>query len=289
MLRLDNTKISCYKNCPRMFYWQYVKHLRPKTFAEALFMGELVHLGIQGIFSKTMPEIDAIIKAKYKLAIDNVHSPEEIEKIERNYSLSKAMISAYQMNYAKDLDIFQPEHIEKEFDIPLTKDFVFYLKPDMIAINRETKKRVLFEHKTASYINASYLEKLPLDTQITSYVFGCKELKMPVDMIIYDVIKKTKSQRKLTESWENFEQRMIHHYQSPDNFYREELHRDETSLSDFKEQLIEIFTNIEGKTKQSQFYQNSTFCTFYGSCTYMSLCLYGEENANDMYYIDERK
>lgn len=282
-MELDNTRIQTYKNCPRLYFWQYVRGYQPKVLQEALFEGTLVHEGIDKILHGKIEDVLTSIKVIYEKQLLGA-SVEDIETIDYSYTRAKAYLHAYGIHYAEDINKYNILHIEDRLDVPIGFH-VFYIKPDAVLQDKSTDEIVLMEHKTAGSITASYLERLALDTQITSYVYALSKHSKRPNRIIYDVIRKTKSKRKKDETWDQFEERLVQTFvDKPDEvFYREDLLRDDISLLDFEDQLASIFKDISCKTSKSQFYQNTSKCTDWAGCKFLPLCVYGEDNAKGAY------
>jgi hypothetical protein len=86
----------------------------------------------------------------------------------------------------------------------------------------------LVEHKTTTILDANYLAKLPMDSQILSYAISCKKEKSIgkyPDFIVYNVAKKSQIRLKQTETMEQFAKRLVDEYMMNPSayFYREIL------------------------------------------------------------------
>ena len=79
-----------------------------------------------------------------------------------------------------------------------SQTFVMAGKVD--AIVKRPDGMYLLEHKTASTIDASYLDKLWTDTQIALYSHYLRELGYPIVGVIYNVLLKSRLQQKAGES-----------------------------------------------------------------------------------------
>jgi hypothetical protein len=65
----------------------------------------------------------------------------------------------------------------------------------------------LLEHKTASTVDASYLDKLWTDTQIALYCYYLRELGYPIVGVIYNVLLKSRLKQGKGETQEEYEVR----------------------------------------------------------------------------------
>lgn len=285
-LKLNNSTIQCFKSCRRKCYFEFKLGLSPREFTEHQNFGTIIHEGIRRFFLGE--DYLDFLRDKYKDWIKKAGGPADIEKIEMFYSKAKAMLEAYAAVYESDLELYDVIQIEEELQHTLRDDsdckYILYGTPDCYAVRRSDNALVMFEHKTAGSINATYLDKLPIDIQVTNYCFlGGKNppLRLP-DEIIYNILRKTKAKRKNEESWEEFDKRMLELYLSGDNFYREPLIRDLPLLQDFEAQTLEVFDDIARifDRHKNSWYMNTGHCGSYFGCEFLPICINGESAMN---------
>jgi len=166
----------------------------------------------------------------------------------------------------------------------------------------------LLEHKTASLIDSSYLERLWTDFQITLYAWYVREtLGIPVVGIIYNMLSKAKLQqgkgeteaefearraellaksktgkttakRKLPESDEDFQERLAAKYAEPGGsqtqmFHRETLYISRDRYTVLQTELWELTQAFPEARRRGYFYQNTAFCfRFRSPCAYYPIC-----------------
>ena len=108
----------------------------------------------------------------------------------------------------------------KLIEVPFKVDmgtFDFAGKVDLIMT--EGKHQKIVEHKTASKIGDSYMERLPLDTQCRAYIFGSmRGLGINPTEIIYDVVRMCQLRKKANEPIEVFNDRIAIDYAARPDF-----------------------------------------------------------------------
>jgi len=294
MLYLTNSIMQTWRDCHRKFYWSEICRYAPKS-SEAMFDGTIAHKAIkEHCLGEGVNYSD--IKEAYKNEVLKAEIS-RIANINERQAKITSMMRAYEELYKGDSERFTFLAIEEEISIPLTTNIIVAGTPDEIAIEKSSGDLTLFENKTASKITSSYLERLNLDTQLTQYCWLIKKKygKAPMK-IIYNILAKTACRLKKNETWDEFEQRITELYLSEDEntrLYREELIRDDASLENFEEGVLQIAKEImdlqEAKAPMSAYYINSQPCTYYDGCLYLPLCTLGEQNAKIMYKQSERK
>ncbi len=295
MLKLDNTKLQCFKSCPRQYYWRYVRNLEGKGIvSQALSFGTLVHKFVEDFyqndnkdrFGASITEIENAVKESTPVDITNE------EKAQEGFDFTKTCAQVYKIGYTDhykdDLNLYEVVGKEKYLEFALTSEFILYGTLDAILKRKSDGKIVLMETKTTGNLGAAYLERLALDTQITTYVYLMLKNGGKPDEILYDVIRKTKMRRRVQDEWQDFGNRlyadMLEDYKA--YFYRECLMRDDTALREFESQTCCLVNIIDSAIKSKNigfFWQNTSSCSNYEGCEYFKLCSFGENNASIFY------
>jgi hypothetical protein len=161
----------------------------------------------------------------------------------------------------------------------------------------------LLEHKTASQLDADYLERLWTDFQITLYAYYVEQaLGIPITGVIYNILVKAKLQqgkgeteeefqtrraellaksktgkttakRKLPETDEEFQQRLAEKYAEPGMFHREMLYLSRDRFEILRSELWELTQAFLDARRRGVFYQNTSFCfNYHRPCAYFALC-----------------
>jgi hypothetical protein len=304
---LTYSALNTFRNCPRKYKHRYVDCLRPREKAEALSFGSVIHgavefwyrgMGHRDRFAAVLRFIDLMFPAR---------SGDEREKA--HWHLARAMMTGYAACYAdEDFEIVE---LEKPFTGEIrnpdtgrpSQTFVMAGKAD--AIVRRADGLYLLEHKTASSVDASYLDKLWTDTQIALYSYYLRQLGYPIVGVIYNVLLKSRLQQKageteaefairhaelaaknkngkstakrqLPESDEEFEARLAEWYSRPEAFHREHVYLSEERLAMLQEEVWEITQQYLDARRRGKWLLNTSNCfSFQRPCEYLPYCQSG--------------
>lgn len=281
---LTHSAMSQFKNCRKKYQFRYEMGLVPKRRKASLDLGSAVHKGLE-IYYQGETITEAIQEAVETLSdIDrNGWTQEDFDKESVQKALVEAMLGGY-ANYFNDREQFEEIKPEVDFAISLinpetnspSRTFIHGGKSD--GLFKRNGQWWLREFKTASQVGQNYLDRLKLDTQITSYVEALEhDLGINIVGIIYTILKKPSIRQKKDETVEQFCERLKEDYLArPDfYFYQEELFRTKDDLLEFKFEKWEIAKDIIEARKANRFYRNTSMCSLYGECEYMALCTRG--------------
>jgi len=242
-----SSALKTFRRCKRLFYWKYLLRLNRRIRNKNLFIGGLFH-EILGQWYRS--KHSSMAKVAEKIITPGVNQLEaeaalydqdDYDDIMTDVHMLTGMLVGYSRVYGVDRLEWDIERkgIEQEFEVNMG-DFIYRGKIDLCARRRskhKVKKASLFEHKTASRIDESYIDRLSLDTQVRGYVFGAIHgLGIPVDEVIYDVVKKCKLRRKGDETLKQYYERIAEDYEMRPGFYfyREALKFDKSDIDAFE-------------------------------------------------------
>ncbi len=127
------------------------------------------------------------------------------------WHLATAMIRGYAERYGTEE--FEIVEVEKEFVGEIRnpdtgrQSQTFRIAGKVDGIVRCHDGLYLLEHKTASTVDASYLDKLWTDTQIALYCYYLRELGYPIVGVIYNVLLKSRLKQGKGETQVEYEVR----------------------------------------------------------------------------------
>lgn len=199
---LTNSRLQCWKRCPREHLFRYELGIRPVNESRALRMGSAVHEGLDA--RKKGRPIDESIGAA--LAAYGV-MPEgyDADRWAVEAETVAQMLAGYFWRWEiDDLDpaITVAEVVKTEFafDLPIfnpatgaaTPTFRSAGKIDGIVRLGDGRLAVL-EHKTTGDSldpDSDYWRRLRIDEQISRYMLAARAMGFPVETVLYDVIRK---------------------------------------------------------------------------------------------------
>jgi len=305
---------SLFRNCRKAVEWRHIEHLVPLEHDHNLHFGSLIHQCLElwhgdRDLAKVLDLIDRLCPNR---------AQDEDQK--RDWHNATAMMKGYAARYpAEEFEIVA---LEKTFDGQIvnpatgaaSRSFVLAGKID--GILRIGSDYFVLEHKTASTLDADYLERLWTDFQITIYAYYVEQtLCIPITGILYNVLVKARLQqgkgeseeefqarraellaksktgkstakRKLPESDDEFQQRLGDKYADPAMFHREMLYLSRDRFDVLRSELWELTQAFLDARRRGVFYQNTSFCFHHQRpCPYFALCRSnGNPNVIDNFY-----
>ena len=206
---LTYSALNTFRNCPRKYKNRYLDNLRPRERAEALSFGSVIHTAIELWYRSSD------VESRLRDVLTYVDDAFENRVVDFNqmvqWHLATAMIRGYAERYATEE--FEVVEVEKEFVGEIRnpdtgrQSQTFRIAGKVDGIVRCHDGLYLLEHKTASNIDASYLDKLWTDTQIALYSFHLRQLGYPIVGVIYNVLLKSRLQQKTGETEAEYEAR----------------------------------------------------------------------------------
>ncbi len=295
---------SLFRNCRKACDWRYQRELVPLERDRNLNFGSLIHecLEIWHRDRDLKQVLDFIDRACPNRAQE--------DREQRDWHLATAMMKGYAARY--QTEEFEVVALEKTFKGKIvnpathasSRSFVLAGKVDGIV--RIGDEFFLLEHKTASQIDADYLERLWTDFQIIFYAWYIEQTQgLRIAGILYNILVKARLQqgrgeteaefeerrriliaksktgkssakRKLPESDETFQERLRVKYTDPGMFHRETLYISRDQFRSLQEDLWELTQNFLDARRRGVFYRNTGFCFHYHRpCAYFPLCRSG--------------
>ena len=197
---LDSTKIQCYQDCPRKFFYEYMLGWRSSYPSNHLHFGKCVHLALEhiilhGATGQAILDAIEIFNSEYRFlfpeATDPIYSP-------KTPSRFFDCLLMYLKQWEDDK--YQYEVYKTEFGgtVSLGANYKLAFKMDTILLDKQTGLYCSLEHKTAggNYINANYDIQHEMGIQCGTYthVLNCLFPPEQVSGIIINLLqfKKTK-------------------------------------------------------------------------------------------------
>ena len=305
---------NLFRNCRKAAHWRYVLHVVPLERDRNLSFGSLIHECLERWhLGRNLPLIlDYVDRSCPNRAQD--------EDQRRTWHLATAMMKGYAARYAQE--DFEVVALEKKFEAEIvnpeteSSSRTFVLAGKVDGIVRRGDEHFLLEHKTAAAIDASYLERLWTDFQITLYAHYVEQaLGIRVAGVLYNVLLKARLQqsageteaefearraeliaksktgkssakRRMPETNDEFQERLAAKFAEPESFHREALYISRDQVTALRAELWELTQAFLDARRRDVWYQNTSFCFQYGRpCPYFALCRSGgAQNVLDNFY-----
>lgn len=276
---LTNSARSTFTTCRKKFKWQYIHRLVQQSANKALMVGSLFHDCLEAMYKEGAYDKDAlnlyIDKEVDKAAIECLDTAQS-DELWKQSALLKGLVEGYAAHWLRqDLKTWKIVAPETKFSFPLKNGWVNRGMRDLLVTRKG--KLVLVEHKTTTILDANYIAKLPLDSQILGYAISCKKDKAIgryPDNIVYNVARKSQLRLRQTENLQQLAARMRQEYLDNPSayFYREVLSFSKADLDAYEADLERFAVEMARAIKEDYYYCNYSACTMYGKCPYMSLC-----------------
>lgn len=304
---LTYSSLNTFRNCPRKYKNRHLDNLRPRERAEALSFGSVIHTAIELWYRSSNSESRLHDVLAY---IDDAFENRVVDSNQMvQWHLATAMIRGYAERYATEE--FEVVEVEKEFVGEIRnpdtgrQSQTFRIAGKVDGIVRCHDGLYLLEHKTASTVDASYLDKLWTDTQIALYCYYLRELGYPIVGVIYNVLLKSRlkqgkgetqeeyevrhaelaaknksgkstAKRQMPETDDEFQSRLTEWYSRPDAFHREFIYLSEDRLAMLQDEVWEITQQYLDARRRGKWLLNTSNCFSYQRpCEYLAYCQSG--------------
>ena len=304
---LTYSALNTFRNCPRKYKNRYIDNLRPRERAEALSFGGVIHTAIELWYRSTVTE--SRLKEVLAYVDDAFENRITDPNLMAQWHLATAMIRGYAERYAAEE--FEVVEVEKEFVGEIRnpdtgrQSQTFRIAGKVDGIVRCHDGLYLLEHKTASSVDASYLDKLWTDTQIALYCYYLRELGYPIVGVIYNVLLKSRlkqsrgetqaeyearkaelaaknksgkstAKRQMPETDDAFQTRLTEWYSRPEAFHREFIYLSEDRLAMLQDEVWEITQQYLDARRRGKWLLNTSNCFSYQRpCEYLAYCQSG--------------
>ncbi|HWR54406.1 MAG TPA: PD-(D/E)XK nuclease family protein [Bryobacteraceae bacterium] len=292
---------SLFRNCRKACEYRYEIGLTPREKDPNLSFGSLIHDYLQ--LWHGCRDLASVLELIDRACAARLGD----EAVCRDWHLARAIMTGYARCYSGEE--FTVVALEQTFKGPIvnpatgaaSRSFVLAGKVDGIV--RIGDDHYILEHKTASTIDADYLERLWTDFQIAIYSHYVEHsLGIPIAGVIYNVLGKarlhqgkgeteeeyqarraeliaksktgtTTAKRKMPESDEDYQARLAEKYADPTMFHRETLYLSRDRFETLRAELWELTQAFLDARRRGVFYQNTSFCFNYNRpCAYFPIC-----------------
>ena len=273
------SRLKTFQVCPMKESLRYREMITPIRTKKPLAFGSAIHKGLE---TRSIDEALALFDDIYP------NNQDEMDELEA----TKIIITALLENYFIKYPAFESHKPELNFQLAMktkkgysTKMAIAGKIDDLVLIDDQYW---IVEYKTASRLDASYFDRLYVDSQITMYMYAMERLGYNVVGVIYRVIRKPQLKRKANEPKDVFYTRISKDIADRSDFYFEErkLYRSKDDLNDFERQLYEQAKLSNNLAKSGCSFQYTTSCSMYGACDYLPLCM-NEAGAEALFEVRE--
>lgn len=195
MRNISASSINTYARCGRKWYFHYIEKIRKPTTSPHLIFGSSIHKAIEelsiGICNKdemVLQDVQDCFTESWKKNIeDNDIIWNQTTQCNKLFSLGLQLLEEYYTYYSNYTPLIYKDEkgtypaVELKFEVPIFNldgtidtENQFYGFIDLIARDNETKKIILFDHKTSSNPYTKF--KVNSNIQLAVYAHAFREL-----------------------------------------------------------------------------------------------------------------
>lgn len=266
MITVSNSRLACFRRCPRKYEYRYVKKLTANEKAPALMLGSLVHEALAEFYSidskdKSVAERAAAAMAMYdtkvsEAATEVLSSGGNSEQFDKDSFMGRQMLKYYFEEVAPG-DDFTPVASELKVEVRIKNpngksswcQFIGYVD----AIVERDGRLYILEHKTARNLDVKHLIT---DTQVTQYIWALREMGYDVCGVYYNILRKCDPYSSRTKA--------PYHY-------REAVYRNDREIAECGRQMYNQYLAMK-HAERYEFYCNPTRdCSW--DCEFRPICI----------------
>lgn len=267
----DYSTISTFQTCRRKYYWQHLRHLRPRVKGVALEFGSAIHDALDAYYVSGLDAAKLMFELKYA-----DREGDELRTVANGLKMLDWYAKKYQHEPFKVLG--KPE----SGFVFVIGDFLFGGRIDL-PVEWDGQLWIM-EHKTTTRLTQGYFDQFDLDKQPTGYIIAAEHYfkDRKVAGCIINVL----------EPWKELIRPTTKSKTPEDHFLRKPITRSQMLKERFLLNIQRLVRDIKWCEENNEFQEaeKKEVCLYYNRpCPYLQLCRYGEDEkviAND--YVVEK-
>lgn len=260
---LDSSTLKTFLECPRKYYWSYVRHLTPQRIRTPLTFGAAIHNALEHHYRGNDPE------ESLRVFLDEFEDQEHdtIRTSARGAELLRKYFDKHPLHREPFTLLLPPE---QRFEIQIG-EYKYIGRLDLII--EWSGLNLVMDHKTSSRMGPYFFDQFRPDLQMTGYCFAASQL---LDQTIHgsaiNVLYMTKTKME---------------------FHREIISREPFEYREFISLVTTLaneITTLRSRPREeySLWLPNWTSCGRWGSCEFKDLCLAEDPEPLTEYLFDVR-
>jgi len=268
---LDSSKMKCYLECPRKFYWRYVRHLVPQKDETPLTFGSAIH---EALYTWYDMQLDGYSKEEaMEEALHRFHSnwTDQPYDDKRTHEKGDKLLKGYFKKYPEEPFTFLTPP-ETAFKI---KFYDYFLIGRFDGVINHNGMVMPLDHKTSTRMGNYYFNRFRPDLQMTKYCWVARKIAQKLG---------------LNEEIHGAYINVLYFTKTKMNYVRQIVSREQWEIDQFTRIALHIMDEINAKSvdRMEDWFPNWTSCTKWGSCTYRDLCIDNEpERLIDFMFEEE--
>jgi len=270
LLEISHTRVALARGCWQKYKFKYIDKLDPIRKTTALTLGRVVHEAFELYYNGST---DAECLTHIIKSYDDQLLTAELADHE-DLNVAKYTAAGMWQNYPhKRLDDFTRIAPEEKFRVRVAPGVWFVGRVDGLV--EKDGKLWIREVKTTGLDDRQMAGRMRTSGQATGYVFGVRAAGLPIEGVMYDVIKKPRIRKRRDETNTDFCQRLMSEFQwFPDKYYtRHWEYRNAEELELFRQDMYKFSYEIKRRIRRQDWYRNTEQCwNFNSECPYLKIC-----------------
>lgn len=188
MRRISNSEVSTWLTCRRRYYYEFDLNLEPNRQGAALGRGVMLHDVLALYYERLKAgcsHTTAVADARARLQTYMANAGFAVDTVMEVDRLLQGYWNYYQGD--PDWEILE---VETGYDLPLTDDYQYALRLDLLVRSRSTGHTILVDHKTAYDFWSE--DDLDLNPQFPKYIGALRLNGIHVDKALLNQIRTRK-------------------------------------------------------------------------------------------------
>lgn len=267
-LHISSSSLSDAQMCRKKFYYSHILGYRPKKVSRSLSIGKVIHECFD-MHSRGEQDIIKHIEQSYNMPVSDL-------EVERQL-VDKYTVLGMWVNYPHATVDFKTVKSEFEFMVPLDGLRGVTLRGRVDGVVQHNGKLWIREFKTTSWDMAEYERKASVSSQGAAYIYGVsKYLGVEISGIIYDILKKPRLRKRVSDTSQDFADRIYQDYKDRPEFYfppRYMSYRSSKEIAEFEKDTVVLTKDLRRRIKHKDWYRNTDSCyAFKSECPYKTIC-----------------
>jgi len=275
-MEISHTSMSIAKGCWKKYYWSYIQRLSPIRKPSSLVLGTIVHkcfeLHYRGASENDIHK--AMLEAfKEEKAKADINDQEDLE-------VAQATAYGMWMHYPyKNLGEFMEVEPEKEGEVDM---FGAKLRFRLDGLVKFEGQKWIREYKTTSLsLPKQFCGRIEQGTQPSIYVWGIRKMGIPVQGVMFEIIKKPLLRKRRSDTCSDYCLRIVDEYARdaslPKNqrkmYLRSFVYRSQKQMEQFETDVKSFLNELKRRLDTDDFGRNTDNCwNFNSQCPFYKIC-----------------
>lgn len=167
----DSTKVNCFLDCPRKYFWEYVLNWRPDIPMHDLEFGQAWHHAQEHLLTHGYEDVDGAFIAFMNHYRQFFSEDTDLDYAPKNPINAYQALQSYVRQYVRDSKEYEVLYTEVAGSVLVAPGMTIHFRLDAILRHIETGLYRFREHKTTKSDRPSWYNQWPLAIQLGTYTY----------------------------------------------------------------------------------------------------------------------